>query len=376
MTGGPTPENRTALAGSATMGTATGRGFEAQRHPAGALLIAAGLVAGLTIVLTISAGWLTVGVASGLWKPVLGAATFAVTVYAFFCAVPLLRGVRALRSGRRAADAVERRVQLHRAQHDAWVTMGRCLPALFAGVFTLFLLANDHAVQTTFFDASFMGKSFADVAVAFLQNVQIAIIAEVFVLGWGLLIALMRMLPGDAGKPIRRLATIYVDAFRAVPAIIVIYLVGFGLPLAGVPVLSDMSPMWAAVLALTLTYGAYVAEVYRAGIESIHWSQVAAARSLGLSYGKTMRFVVVPQAVRRVTPPLLNDFIGLQKDTALVTVIGTVDAFTQAKIYASNYFNLSSVTVVAILFILVTIPQTRFVDRLLARDARRQSNKG
>jgi polar amino acid transport system permease protein len=152
----------------------------------------------------------------------------------------------------------------------------------------------------------------------------------------------------------------------------VIYLIGFGLPLAHVPVLSQLSPMWAAVLALTLTYGAYVAEVYRAGIDSVHWSQVSAARSLGLSYGKTMRFVVVPQAIRRVIPPLLNDFIGLQKDTALVTVIGTVDAFTQAKIYASNYFNLSSVTVVAVIFVLVTIPQTRLVDRLIERDRRRQ----
>jgi polar amino acid transport system permease protein len=116
--------------------------------------------------------------------------------------------------------------------------------------------------------------------------------------------------------------------------------------------------------------------VYRAGIDSIHWSQTSAARSLGLSHTKTLRFVVVPQAVKRVTPPLLNDFIGLQKDTALVTVIGTVDAFTQSKTYASNYFNLSSVTVVALLFILITIPQTRFVDRLLDKDRQRQRAQG
>jgi polar amino acid transport system permease protein len=125
---------------------------------------------------------------------------------------------------------------------------------------------------------------------------------------------------------------------------------------------------WYCILALTLTYGAYVAEVYRAGIESIHWSQVAAARSLGLSYMQTMRYVVIPQAVRRILAPLLNDFIGLQKDTALVQVIGVIDAFNQSRIIASNAFNLSAVTIVAILFVLITIPQARFVDKLIERD--------
>ena len=146
---------------------------------------------------------------------------------------------------------------------------------------------------------------------------------------------------------------------------------GFGLPLTGLPLIGNWPPEWYAILALTLTYGAYVAEVYRAGIESVHWSQVAAARSLGLSFFQTLRFVVVPQAVRRIIPPLLNDFISLQKDTALVNVIGAVDAFNQAKIVASNHFNLSSVTTVAFLFVLITIPQARFVDRLLEREARR-----
>ena len=121
--------------------------------------------------------------------------------------------------------------------------------------------------------------------------------------------------------------------------------------------------IWWCILALTLTYGAYVAEVYRAGIESIHWSQVSAARSLGLSYMQTMRYVVVPQAVRRIMAPLLNDFIGLQKDTALVQVVGVIDAFNQSRIIASNAFNLSAVTIVAILFVLITIPQARFVDQ-------------
>ena len=140
----------------------------------------------------------------------------------------------------------------------------------------------------------------------------------------------------------------YIDLFRALPAIIVIYIVVFGLPAPGLPVVENLSEFRLCVIALTLVYGAYVAEVYRSGIESIHWSQSAAARSLGLSYAETMRFVVVPQAVRRIIPPLLNDFIGLQKDTALVGFVGMLDAFNRARIVASNRFNLSAVTGVAI----------------------------
>jgi polar amino acid transport system permease protein len=285
--------------------------------------------------------------------------------------------VSAFRNGRRAREAADRqdlvamRRDRSRARNAALLALGSCAATVIGTFFVVFLLANDHAVQRTFFSPEMIARSWWEVTKAFGKNVFIAVVAEIIVLAWGLLVALGRLAPGRAGRPIAWLATVYIDAFRAVPAIIVIYLVGFGLPLAGVPVLSSMSPTWAAVFALVLTYGAYVAEVYRAGIESIHPSQMAAARSLGLSYPSTMRYVIVPQAVRRVIPPLLNDFIGLQKDTALVTVIGTVEAFTQAKTYASNFFNLSSVTVVAALFVLITIPQTRFVDGLLAREQRR-----
>jgi polar amino acid transport system permease protein len=305
-------------------------------------------------------------------------ALLAVAVAGALATLLLIRpAVRAFRHGQRAREAADRedgvaaRRHRSRARNAAWLTIGSCAAAVIATFFVVFLLANDHAVQRTFFAPEMISRSWWEVTRAFGKNVFIAFIAELIVLAWGLLVALGRLAPGRAGRPIAWLATVYVDTFRAVPAIIVIYLVGFGLPLAGVPVLSSMSPTWAAIFALVLTYGAYVAEVYRAGIESIHPSQMAAARSLGLSYPATMRYVIVPQAVRRVIPPLLNDFIGLQKDTALVTVIGTVEAFTQAKIYSSNYFNLSSVTVVAALFILITIPQTRFVDGLLAREQRR-----
>jgi polar amino acid transport system permease protein len=240
----------------------------------------------------------------------------------------------------------------------------------------LFIIANKVAVGFTFFSVSLITSSFGLVLKAFWTNVYIFCVAEILVLVWGLVVAIARLIPGEAGRPIRMIATAYTDVFRGLPVIISIYLVGFGLPLTGLPVIKDLPPEWYAILALTLTYGAYVAEVYRAGIESIHWSQTAAARSLGLGFGQTLRFVVVPQAVRRIIPPLLNDFISLQKDTALVSVIGTIDSFNQAKIIASNHFNLSSVMTVAFLFVLITIPQTRLVDRLIERDQRRMRAGG
>jgi polar amino acid transport system permease protein len=228
----------------------------------------------------------------------------------------------------------------------------------------------------TFFSWTDFKASIDDVVRGFMTNLSLMFVAEACVLVWGLVLALVRLSRSRALAPLRWLTIGYIDLFRAIPGLLLIYMIGFGIPIAGVPWIGDWSLFQLAVLALTILYGAYVAEVYRAGIESIHWSQTSAARSLGLSHGKTLRFVVVPQAVKRVTPPLLNDFIGLQKDTALVTVIGTVDAFTQSKTYASNYFNLSSVTVVALLFILITIPQTRFVDRLLDKDRQRQRALG
>jgi polar amino acid transport system permease protein len=171
--------------------------------------------------------------------------------------------------------------------------------------------------------------------------------------------------------PVRWLTVGYIDLFRATPGLVLIYMVGFGIPIAQVPWFSDWSQYQLAALALTLLYGAYVAEVYRAGIESVHWSQTAAARSLGLSHGKTMRFVILPQAIRRVIPPLLNDFIGLQKDTAFIGIIGVLDGFRRAQIYAGNKFNLTSFTGLALCYVVITIPMTRLTDRLLKRDQQR-----
>jgi polar amino acid transport system permease protein len=176
------------------------------------------------------------------------------------------------------------------------------------------------------------------------------------------------MLPGRAGAPLRAIALVYCDVFRAIPAIVVIYLIVFGVPLA-FPATGKWPGTYLGVVALTMTYSAYVAEVYRAGLASIHPSQSAAARSLGLSYTQTLRTVLVPQAVRRVIPPLLNDFISLQKDTALLSAAGITEVLLVAKLWEANLFNLSPVLLAAAFFIIITIPQARFVDRLIERDA-------
>jgi len=274
-------------------------------------------------------------------------------------------------AGVASADVAAARVEAARARASAASAFGFAAALLIVDLLALFLIANHLAVGRTFFFWPVISSTFPLILGAFWLNVQIFVVAEILVLGWGLLIAVARLTPGAAGLPVRLIATTYVDVFRGLPAIISIYLIGFGLPLTGLPVVRDLEPGTLAIMALTLTYGAYVSEVYRAGIDSVVWSQTAAARSLGLSHPQTLRFVVIPQAVRRIVPPLLNDFISLQKDTALVNVIGAIDAFNQAKIVASNRFNLSSVTTVAILFVVITIPQARLVDRMIARDQRR-----
>ena len=207
---------------------------------------------------------------------------------------------------------------------------------------------------------------------AFLLNVYIFAISEVLILVLALVIAVVRQIPGPAFFPLRMVAVAYTDLFRGVPLILVLYMVGFGVPGLGLTFFSYFSDVTYGIIALVLVYSAYVAEVYRAGIESIHESQNAAARSLGLSRWQSMRFVVLPQAIRRVIPPLLNDFIGLQKDTALVSVLGSIEAARAAQIYGASQFNYASYVVAALLFVLITIPLARFTDRLIARDKRRR----
>jgi polar amino acid transport system permease protein len=230
-------------------------------------------------------------------------------------------------------------------------------------------------VQTSFLNAKYFWGSLPDVVAHFWVNVQLFVIAEVLILVLGLVLAVLRSLPGPVFFPVRLLATIYVDLFRAIPGVLVIYVLGFGIPglgIAGIPV----EPFLWAVVALTLLYSAYVSEVYRAGIESIHPSQEAAARSLGLTRVQALRFVVLPQAVRRVIPPLLNDFIGLQKDTVLVSFIGVVDLFRTAQIKQAATFNFTPYLAVALVFVVVTFPLARVVDWLVARDRSRAAAGG
>jgi polar amino acid transport system permease protein len=231
------------------------------------------------------------------------------------------------------------------------------------------------AVQESFFNGDVSRESWRDIVDAFALNVKIFLIAEVLILVFALLLAVLRSIPGPVFFPLRVLVIGYTDLFRGIPTILVIYILGFGAPalqLTGVPT----SPLFWGIVSLVLVYSAYVAEVYRAGIESVHPSQEAAARSLGLSQPQALRHVILPQAVRRVVPPLLNDFIGLQKDTALVALIGPVEAFRESQIEVAGTFNYTPYLVTALLFVLLTIPLARLTDWLIARGRRRELAAG
>ena len=244
-----------------------------------------------------------------------------------------------------------------------------------------FLLAPGSAqVRHTFFDPrdmwqSFVGnpkKGYYSVGEAIWLNIRMFMSAEVLILAFALFIALIRQSVSAVLFPFRVLSLIYVDFFRGVPLLLVLLAIGFGVPALRLPVVSTQSAAIYGVAALVLSYSAYVSEVYRAGLNSVHRSQAAAARSLGLSQATTLRYVILPQAVRNIIPPLLNDFISLQKDTALVGVLGAIEANEAAQIYSSTVFNYSSYAVAAILFLILTIPLARFTDRLIDRDRRRR----
>ena len=232
--------------------------------------------------------------------------------------------------------------------------------------------------KQSFFNGTFFRETFPGIARAFLRNIEYFLIAEPCILGLALLLAVMRSLPGPVFFPIRAMAIIYVDFFRGIPTILVVYLLGFGVPAMQIPGLPVNATFW-AVVGLVLSYSAYVAEVYRAGIESVHSSQTAAARSLGLSRMQTLRYVIVPQAVRRVVPPLMNDFIALQKDTALIAIVAGFppEAFLQGQIDQNALFNFTPIVGVALCFLIITVPQTRFADWMVARQrAKRQAGGG
>ena len=229
-----------------------------------------------------------------------------------------------------------------------------------------------HQVLHAFFNPHSFTLALPDVWAGFQVNLRMMFIAEALVLVLALMVAIVRGLPGRGAKPLRALAIAYTDFFRGTPIIIVAFIVGFGLPGLQIGFISNRSFTVYGIIALTLVYTAYVSEVFRAGIESVHPSQRSAARSLGLSYAQSMRYVVVPQAIRRVIPPLLNDFVGLQKDTAIVSVIGVTEAASLAQQFSTQNGDFASYVVAAVFFILITIPLARFTDHLVADRERRE----
>ena len=289
----------------------------------------------------------------------------------------LIAVARARKSARMVAASRDNdaRVAAEDSRDAVWYVVGIGLAVVVVGFLAVLLSGSDGAVRTVLFNWKYPLKSKDALLRAFLWNIGLFAITEILVLVWALVVAVVRQLPGKSTRPIRWLAIVYTDVFRGVPAVIVIYLVGFGFALGGVWPFTllhgNAQLFWLAVLALTLVYGAYVAEVYRAGIESIHWSQMAAARSLGLSQWQTYRHVIVPQAVRRIIPPLLNDFVALQKDTALVGFVGLIEVLNESNLLNSHYFNLTPITAAALIFLIPTIPLTRYVDYLIRKDQQR-----
>jgi polar amino acid transport system permease protein len=226
-----------------------------------------------------------------------------------------------------------------------------------------------------YFDLDIISDNFSFVLEGFWLTIQLSLVSAALALIWGLVLALLRASPGRAMLPVRGVAIAYIDVMRGIPLLLVILLISGSLPFL------DFLPMWLrvpdylgkpdifwyGVMSITLTYGAYYAEVYRAGLEAVPYGQMEAARSLGMSHARAMRHVIVPQAIRKVIPPMLNDFIALTKDTSLVGVIALVEVVKAGREVQAETFNSSALTLGALMFIVVTIPLARLVDRLIAR---------
>ena len=290
-------------------------------------------------------------------------------------------GLAAARSYLRArqlrnSDRQGARMALARAR--TWASYSVTLSITFGiiAAVVLVFLANDHAVYRTFYDASVLRPNIGYLVEGFWINKKLFLVGEVTILLWSLLIAVVRELPGPAARPLRMIAAAYTDLFRGLPVLLVLLIVGLGLPRTGLPIVSRLSDFEAALLALTLSYGGYISEVIRGGIHSVHWSQDAAARSLGMTHLQSLRLVVLPQAVRNTIPPLLNGFISLQKDTALVSVLGVLDAVNRAQAASSYSASLSPYAGVAVCYLVLTIPLTRLTDYLEARNRRRTMARG
>lgn len=262
---------------------------------------------------------------------------------------------------------------IRKKQNNKRILISTISSILVLGTLIL-LIINSPGWQTfknTYFDFSYGFEILPFVTKGIITNIQLTIICAISISIIALLLALARTSNAAALTPFRILATIYVDVFRGVPLLLVILLVGFGVPALGLKGITN-NVLVLGTIAVILTYSAYVAEVFRSGILSIHPSQKAAARSIGLTQIQSMRYVILPQAVRRVIPPLLNDLVALIKDTGLVSILGVTDAIRAAQIQTSKTFNYTPYIMAAILFLLITIPLTRFTDRSLNNSLKQQ----
>jgi polar amino acid transport system permease protein len=271
---------------------------------------------------------------------------------------------------------LERRNARRQISRKQFTIAGISSVLVLGALYTLIITSPGwQVVKETFFDLDYGREVLPTVLRGLVVNIQLSFIGGFFIAVIALSLALIRTTKSPALTPFRFLATAYVDIFRGAPLLLIILLVGFGVPALRVAGLTS-NVIVLGTVAVVLTYSAYVAEVIRSGIMSIHPSQRAAARSLGLTSGQTMRFVVLPQAIKRVIPPLLNDFVSLLKDTGLVSILGVTDAVRAAQINASRTFNYTPYVVSAILFLLITIPLTRYIDRVIRRSTAKQNSEG
>ena len=262
--------------------------------------------------------------------------------------------------------------QRERKQRSTRVALASTLGLALVGWWGLVSSPGWQQVANSFFSWDVAVQAWPRVFEGLLLNLQVLAVTSVAVLLFALLLATVRTLRNPVFFPLRLLARIYVDLFRGIPLIIVLYLVGFGLPGLRLEWLGRVPAEVLGEIALTLTYSAYVAEVFRAGIESIHPSQRLAARSLGLTYGQTLRLVVLPQAVRRVIPPLMNDFVALQKDVGLISVLGAIDAVRGAQIEVAHFANFTPYVLAGLMFVLLAVPTLRLTDYIAGRVAKRE----
>jgi polar amino acid transport system permease protein len=271
---------------------------------------------------------------------------------------------------------LERRNARRQISRKQFTIAGISSVLVLGALYTLIITSPGwQVVKATFFDLNYGREVLPTVLRGLVVNIQLSFIGGFFIAVIALSLALIRTTKSPALTPFRFLATAYVDIFRGAPLLLIILLVGFGVPALRLAGLTS-NVIVLGTVAVVLTYSAYVAEVIRSGIMSIHPSQRAAARSLGLTSGQTMRFVVLPQAIKRVIPPLLNDFVSLLKDTGLVSILGVTDAVRAAQINASRTFNYTPYVVSAILFLLITIPLTRYIDRVIRRSSAKQNSEG